>query len=185
MTDKKTLRKQCLEARNAIPEAEKAQADKAIQAKLLELKEYRESSLILTYVSVGSETATEGIIFDALAGGKRVAVPYVDGRSMSFRFIRSLSDLAEGSFGIPASKLNEEVPDFSSCLCVTPALCTDVSFHRLGYGGGYYDRFFEKQNDIFRAVLCPERFVFESIPSAPHDITAHCIITEITIRRCY
>ncbi len=185
MTDKKSLRRQCLDERNAVPEAEKVKTDRKIRENLLELKEYGESSLILTYVSAGSETATEEIILDALGRGKSVAVPYIEGREMSFRFIRSLSDLTEGSFGIPTSKLDEPVCDFSSCLCVTPALCADLSFHRLGYGGGYYDRFFEKQNDIFRAVLCPERFVFESIPSEAHDITAHCIITESTIRRCY
>jgi len=185
VTDKKTLRRQCLAERDDIPEETKAEIEKAIHAKLFELKEYRDASLILTYVSAGSETGTKAIITDALGRGKKVAVPYIENGEMSFRFINSLSDLAEGKYGIPTSKLDEEVSDFSSCLCVTPALCADVSLYRLGYGGGYYDRFFEKQKDIFRAVLCPEALVSESIPHEAHDIPAHCIITESKIRRCY
>ena len=184
MTDKSALRRHCLELRSRIPADAKEEKTREILRRLFSLKEYAEAELILSYVSAGEEISTRDIIENALSLGKKVAVPRVDSRDMEFRIISSLSELVPGKYGIPTSD-GERVKEFGKCLCVTPALCADKNFYRLGYGGGFYDRFISQNSGVFYAVLCFDSFIFEEIPHNSFDMAADCIITEKRIeRRC-
>ena len=116
---------------------------------------YKDCETLLTYVSVKNEPDTRGLIEYALISGKRVFVPktYGDGR-MTFYRIQSQAELTvAGSFGIPEPCGDSEafkdgdgdkspVGDRpAGSVCVIPALCYNSDLQRIGYGGGYYDRF--------------------------------------------
>lgn len=123
----------------------KALADHRIAVRLRSLLCYRRAKTVLVYVSMPIEVDTREIISKALSDGKRVAVPRcVPGtREMEFYLIESLDELSPGTFGVlePVPNPGRLLRDFSHSICVVPALACDRNGYRLGYGGGYYDRF--------------------------------------------
>lgn len=142
---KNVLRNRFKERRYLMTQARKALADHRIAVRLRSLLCYRRAKTILVYVSMPIEVDTREIISKALSDGKRVAVPRcVPGtREMEFYLINSLDELTPGTFGVlePTPDPERLLKNFSHSLCVVPALACDRSGYRLGYGGGYYDRF--------------------------------------------
>ncbi|GHU45649.1 hypothetical protein FACS1894120_0870 [Clostridia bacterium] len=105
---------------------------------------YADCETLLTYVSTEFEPDTRSLITHAVSDGKAVFVPrtYSAGLMNFFR-VRDLSELTAGRFGIPEPDETCEKfsPDECGAVCVVPALCYNTELHRIGYGGGYYDRF--------------------------------------------
>ena len=176
--EKKELRDRFVRERNDIPAAIRREYSDDIFECIRSLVRYKISRLILVFVSAGSEPETHRFIETALSDGKKVAVPYISEGEMSFRYIGSLSELVPGAFGIsepPAG--NETVKDFSSCLCVTPCLSVDENGVRLGYGGGFYDRFL-KDHNVHTIALAYEACITDSLPEEQHDLRVGKIVTE-------
>lgn len=142
---------------------------------------YKSSKTLFVYVSTKAEPPTLGIIAHALKSGKTVFVPKCFGKGiMKAARIESLDDLSEGAFGISEPKnckntLGAENID----LAIVPCLCACRDGRRLGHGGGYYDRFLEK-NDSLKMCLCFEKLLCEDIPTDEHDIIMDYIVTEIS-----
>ena len=185
MTDKASLRKICLASRAEIDPEERAAAQGKMCDFLLSMPEYKNAALLLSYIPTGDEIDATPVIADALKSGKTVAAPVTLGKSMEFRVFRSFDELEKGSFGIMEPKSGKAARNFENCFCITPALCADRGFYRLGYGGGYYDRFFEEQSGIFSAALCFEKLRFEDIPRESGDVPVDCVVTEKEIYRRY
>lgn len=179
MTDKSAARRLCRSIRDGISPGERLELDRRILAALLNSEIYLTASSILTYVSVGSEPVTLDLITAAIRDGKTVAVPNCDSGEMLFYRINSLDSISPGKFGIPTVETDGKTPldRFDGALCVVPALGLDRRGNRLGYGGGYYDRFLAA-NEVASLVLCRERCVFDSLPTDPHDIRIHLALTE-------
>ena len=161
---KNALRNRFKERRRLMTQARKALADHRIAVRLRSLLCYRRAKTVLVYVSTPIEVGTREIIAKVLSDGKRVAVPRcVPGtREMEFYFINSLDELMPGTFGVlePAPVPARRLLDFSHSVCVVPALACDRSGYRLGYGGGYYDRFLrdypgEKVLILYKCCLVP------------------------------
>lgn len=142
---KTQLREQYKTIREEIPPRQKIRWDNAILRHLAALSAYRECSTLLCYVSIGSEIDTIPILEDAWSKGKQVAVPYCvpDTRIIEFYVIESMNDLAPGTYGVREPNPNEAIKltGFANSLCILPGLAFDNKGYRLGYGGGYYDRF--------------------------------------------
>lgn len=155
-----------------------------IQSRLLCSFEYSQADMILTYVSVGCEADTLGIIHAAFANGKKVAVPKcLEGNTMEFYFIKSERDLVKGKFSLlepDISKCKKAVPTEKS-LCIVPGLSFDAKGYRLGKGGGYYDRFL-KDFKGKSAGLCYNSFLRLSLPKEPFDVPVDIIVTENFLR---
>lgn len=179
MTDKKSLRKLYKSVRNSFAPYETALIDRRIFTSFINSDLYKSAELLLIYVSSKGETDTLNIIDYALADGKKVAVPYCKENNMHFLLIESFSELSEGLFGIPEPDPVKCTPvmDFTDAVCVVPALCFDVYGNRLGYGGGYYDRFLSSVS-VITVGLCRERSLCHRLPSEAHDIAIDYIITE-------
>ena len=144
--DKSSLRSNYLAVRAAIPPESKELSDAAIFSQLCEFPIFDDASLVLSYVSFGPEVDTRILIDGLLVEGRRVAVPRVNraSRSMTFREIASLDELEPGTMGIlePAPDLPVvSVGEMVGSVCLVPGLVFDGAGHRVGYGGGYYDRF--------------------------------------------
>ena len=159
--------------------------DEAIRARVTGLWQYRSCKTLLTYVSTSIEVDTRALILTALEEGKRVAVPRcVPGtRDMEFYYIRGLEELEPGTFGVlePVPGRSVRMTDFSSGLCLVPALCYDWKGYRLGYGSGYYDRFLSGCGAFFVGVAY-EKQIVDQVPYSPHDRKMHAVVTE---RACY
>ena len=182
LKDYKTgLRARYKELRRAMPPEQKDAADRRIADRLSRLGCYRRCSTLLTYVSSPIEVGTREIIARALADGKRVAVPRcVPGtREMEFYLIESCDDLEPGAFGILEPRPSPErlLSEWKGCLCVVPALACDRKGYRLGYGGGYYDRFLRNFPGV-KALILYKKCLVEHIWHGRYDVAVDLIVTE-------
>ena len=157
----------------------KSALDTEIQTRLIISREYRESKTILVYMARPSEIATSMIIHAALANLKTVGMPVcIDDGRMIFRRIHSVRELVPGSYGIlePPETCAEIIPD-ARTLCVCPALCCDLDGYRLGYGGGYYDRWLA-EHPVKKAALCYSDSVIPAISHDDYDVRMDVIHTD-------
>ena len=180
---KQILRTLYKTVRNGIDASTRTDCNSRMFTMLINSEIYSKSELILIYVSFGSEADTRNIINHSLCIGKRVAVPFCSGNEMTFYEINDLNELIIGKFGIPTVNTGYNLPvdDFKNSLCVVPGVCFDLYGNRVGYGGGFYDRFLE-ENKIATVALSYERCIVEQIPYEPHDIRIDYVITENYIR---
>ena len=189
--DKITLRRAYASLRDSLTQAERTAAETAIYESLFSLPAWREATVICGYMSVRGELNTTPILRHAAAEGKTIALPVTitdarEGR-MIFRSLPEgdLGRLTPARFGIPEP--DEGCPelslaDFSDALILVPALAFDTEGYRLGYGGGYYDRFLEDLGEakipVTTAGLAFGICTSDALPHDPHDIPVHFIIDE-------
>ena len=184
-TDKPFMRRFFEEKRKILIEKNnrKHDMDLELQSRLLMSAEYRSAKTILIYAARENEIATSGIIHAAFANHKTVALPVCHkGGVMTFHRITSLSQLEPGRFGIPepVEGCEEVIPD-SDTMCVCPALCCDMRGYRLGWGGGFYDRYLAKYNCL-KAALCYSDALIPSFEVDEYDVKMDLICTEKYLR---
>lgn len=182
--DKKILRRKFLSERAAQDAEDKQSADRQIAAQVLEHESYRRAGCIFAYVSTPQEIDTRALLREALAAGKTVCVPLCGAAGeMTARQITSLDELRPGAHGIdePSDTMREILPEEID-LVLVPALACDKQGYRLGYGGGYYDRFLCRTGAV-RMALCAEKRLVESLPHTALDQRCHWIITERQVLR--
>ena len=154
---------------------------------LLELDEYKNADVVLAYTSFSSEVNTHFLINHAIANNKRIAVPKtLEERGMEFYYINSLDELEKGNYGImePTEKAEQVIIEKDKkYIILLPGIAFDDKRNRLGYGGGYYDRFLEKYADfeIYKVMLAYELEKVEELPEERYDIPSDKIITEVNI----
>ena len=118
---------------------------------------------------------TGEILRRALADGKALALPKVCGREMRFVAVRDLSTLAPGAMGIPEPP-DEPAAGDERALILMPGLAFDKSGHRVGYGGGYYDRYLARHPLHTLIALCYDFQLVDAIDRAEHDMPVHQVI---------
>ncbi len=170
----KKLRAEC-------PQELKANLDRQLTSNIIKLDEYIRCETLFTFVSMPIECDTYALINDAFSRQKRVAVPKCmdkNGR-MNFYYISDLSDLKKGFFSAmePDEQKCEQVTSLSDGLCIVPGLCFDFQGYRLGFGGGYYDRFLDKFGGI-SVGICYSRFVESKLPKGTFDKHTDILVTE-------
>ena len=141
---KAELRKQVLQEMKAIPREQKQSIDQALTEGLLQHPFYQEANTIATYLSFPHEFQTQELIEQALKDGKKVLIPktYPKGR-MGF-VVYDPQQLVKTSFGLLEPQGDLEVVDASQIdLIHVPGLAFTTEGYRIGYGGGYYDRYLE------------------------------------------
>ena len=174
---KADIRKRIKAARNAMDRADCAQRSELICRRLSALPEYVSAHNICAYISKGNEVDTKLIVDKAWTDGKHVYVPKVYGQNMEFIEITDYGELSLGNFGIlePDSDDFEEIKDG---IMIMPGVAFDRARNRIGFGGGYYDRFLEKHTGFVTVALAYELQIVDAIDSEPTDIRPHIIITE-------
>lgn len=177
--NKNELRQQFLNIRNSLTEEYKRQAGVEICNKVINLPEYKDCSTLLCYIPVNDEVNTLPLILNAFESGKTVAVPYCENGNMCFKIISLIYDIEPGFYSIPTAKDgNKTLDDFDCCICIVPALAADKEFNRLGYGGGYYDRFLKSHPAVTGICVCYDECVTEKLPADEHDTPVNEIITQ-------
>ena len=178
--EKNRLREYYRQCRRTLSPEEKLVSDAAITEQFLNSELYRRCSKLYLYISLPAEVDTWEILHAALHDGKIVAAPVCEeNHRMTFYRIRREEDLISGSYGIrepDGSCCAVEHPDDQS-LCVVPGFSFTPSGFRLGYGGGYYDRWLA----VFPGVavgLCRERWLAEDLPADLFDLPVQAVVTE-------
>ena len=180
--NKKALRKNILEQRDRLDLSQKENWDDLIKQNLMESRVFKDCKNIFIYIGFGSEIDTSKYIRQFLSLKKNVLVPRTDikAKSMEAVQIYNLEDLVEDKYGILEPK-NDKIATRKDNidLIILPGVAFDASGNRVGYGGGYYDRFLEGLNkNIPKVALCYNFQLVESIETEKHDIKADYIITE-------
>lgn len=186
--EKNRLRTAFRSSRDAMPAADRAKADAQIARRLSMLPAFAGADLILTYCSFGSEVDTTRIIQDALAHGKRIALPRVTGpHRMEWHLITDFDALVESEYGIleppqdGATLVRLEQKNTNGLVALVPGLAFDQHGYRLGYGGGFYDCFLP---ELFATGgtalgLCRDQaFVPSPLPHDVHDVRVNGVVTE-------
>jgi 5-formyltetrahydrofolate cyclo-ligase len=182
MFSKHALRQQMLKLRNQLPQTYIDQCSNSICEKLIKQEQYQQADTILFYIAFRNEVDVKTLIEDAWKQEKRVTVPLVNprDRSMKCMQIKDWQELKTGSYGIlePSDVPERVINPEEISLVVVPGVAFDERGYRLGYGGGYYDRFFARQGTLcFRiGVAYPEQMVKTVYPE-PHDQPLHQIVT--------
>ncbi len=154
-------------------------SDALIVSRLLALPEYRRAESVFCYASKEREIDTFPILEHALQGGKIVALPKIIGPGvMEARWIASLNQLTPGPFGVQEPRPEQPVLTPNRIeLAIIPGLCFDLQGGRLGYGGGYYDRYLV-QTKCFKVALCREMSFAFQLPVEAFDQRMDAIVTE-------
>ena len=173
---KSELRKQVLHEMKAIPRTQKVTSDLALTERLLQHPFYQEAEVIATYLSFPHEFQTQELIEQALKDGKKVLIPktYPKGR-MEF-VVYDPKQLAKTSFGLLEPQGDLEVVEPSQIdLIHVPGLAFTTEGYRIGYGGGYYDRYLEHFAGHTMSTIYPcqvQEFNLEN-----HDIPVQEVLT--------
>jgi len=180
--DKKEFRARVRAMTAQLDEAYIASSNEGITAAVLSLPEYRRAERVFAYSAMGRECATAGILEDAAAGGKTLALPVVLGDGQMV-FAEYRGELSAGAFGIgePAGETETLVPTEKDIM-VVPALCCDKEGYRMGRGGGYYDRYLAGCR-AFTVCLCREALLAEKVPREWNDLPVLAVITEKRVIR--
>ena len=186
---KDTIRKEILFKRDSLAPEQINSLSSAITDRLLNSPVYNASANIMAYLSFRSEVTTDLLITHSLNAGKRVFVPICipATRALVLSEIRSLDDLENGYYGIRQPKKDKLFIADRNLLdmVVVPGAVFDRKGNRIGYGAGYYDRFFQTApKDLCKVALAYSLQLLDSIPAEPHDVTMDYIITEKEIADC-
>ncbi len=195
ISDKYTLRTRLRARRLALPPDERAEVEAAIHARLFALPAWQEAPVICGYATTRGEINMEPIRRAAIAAGKRYALPVTltgaDEGLMAFRAIEHLSEpLPIGRYGIiepPDTCPVLEVGDLSGALLIIPGLGFDPNGFRIGYGGGYYDRYIIALESAglfpppITVGLCFGACRVPSVPREAHDRAVDIIIDERSV----
>lgn len=188
--DKKVLRKQILDKRSQLTPQEIKEKSKSIENRLFSLVEYKQSNFIFSFISFRDEVHTHEIIKTSLDNGKRIGVPItvVEPRKLLVSEIKDFDEELEmGYYDILAPKEEYQrivSPDLVD-LVLVPGVAFDERGYRVGYGGGYYDRFFSGlKRDVVKIGLCYELQILSQVPIDSYDIPVDYILTERRLIKC-
>lgn len=187
--DKSSLRSNYLRVRRSAPARLRMRADDAIRSTLRSFDVFEAAPTVLSYVSFGPEVDTRVLIGELLAEGRRVAVPRVDRGThlMAFCEIGSLEELAPGAMGIlePAPGAAAlTVPEMVRSACLVPGLVFDGAGHRVGYGGGYYDRFLAFYPGYKIGLARTAMLSSNPLPAGGNDVPVDYIVSEGLVWGC-
>lgn len=182
--DKNTLRTKVLGERAQLNKEEIHIKSSAIKEKLFQLEEFQAANFIFSFISFKDEVFTHEIIREALTMGKGIGVPVTIDKPRKM-LVSQLKDfdreLELGFYDIltPKKEFERIVAPDTVDLVLVPGLAFDKYGYRVGYGGGYYDRFFAQlDKDVPKVALCFGLQIYHQVPTDSYDIPVDYIVTE-------
>ena len=184
--EKNSLRISMKRQRSAVARNEKKDIDRRIADSVCSSQPFEHAQTVFIYCATEEEIDTYFLISQCFEAKKTVCVPRCEQTQgiMTARRIEKISDLFSGKYGIMEPSANAELISPSAIdLCIVPCLAADPAGYRLGYGGGYYDRFLSKVQCPI-AALCHDARVLPVVPKEEFDIPCDYIFTERRILIC-
>ena len=174
--DKQALRKAIREQKRAMTPEQIQTASAELACKFYATDLYQKAKTIYGYLPYNQEVRTVPILEQALKDGKQVAVPKVYGDEMKFLYLNDLTAVAKGYSGIPEPIADEPVADDETALVLMPGLAFDPQGHRIGYGGGFYDKFLSAEPNHPTLALCYAFQMLPSLETEDHDIPVDYVL---------
>ena len=174
--DKKLLRQLIRQKKREMSEEQIQAAGLRLGEKFYATEQYRQAKTIYGYLPYNQEVRTVAMLERALADGKKVAVPKVYGDEMKFIYMTDLSLTEKSEMGIPEPVADGPEGDDPTALVLMPGLAFTVSGDRMGYGGGYYDKFLAREPDHPTVALCYDFQIVDSLPVQDHDIPVDLVL---------
>ena len=183
MSPKHALRKIIRDKRDLLNDSEREEKAQAIKKRFFSLPEFKKARAILFYAAFGSEVPTHDMMEEALKMGKKIILPITDTetKQLVLREVHDLQSLKLNKYGIPEPSPENTIRYEAGLLdlIVVPGVVFDACGHRIGYGGGYYDRFLEKIDpSVPRISIAFEIQIVPEIPKEEHDLPVDKIVTE-------
>ena len=174
--DKKELRRAIREKKRAMTEEEICSRSARLAELFLASEAYRNAKTIYGYMPYNQEVRTVPMLEQALKDGKRVAVPKCYGDEMKFIYLDDLTKVEKGYANIPEPIADGPEGDDPTALVLMPGMAFDPQGHRIGYGGGFYDKFLSREPDHPTLALCYEFQMLPSLETEAHDIPVDYVI---------
>lgn len=184
---KEALRTNMKKLRDNIPEERRKEEDAKLLDIITQTALYQEATSILTYISFGSEVSTRELIKKAMKDGKLVYVPRVNGDTMEFYRFEEWNALVESKQGIlepeknPAKRfpydLHVSLDRAQDCVFIVPGLAFDKKCNRLGYGGGYYDKYLKTFVKRMTLGVAYSEQIVDSVPVTNRDEALDLVVT--------
>ena len=174
--DKKALRAEIREKKRAMTEEEILSRSARLGELFLASDAYKNAKTIYGYLPYNQEVRTIPMLTQAIADGKKVAVPKVIGDTMVFIYMDDLSRVEKGYAGIPEPIDNAPVADDKEALVLMPGLAFTEKGDRMGYGGGFYDRFLADEPNHPTLALCYAFQMVEKLPTEEYDIPVDAVL---------
>ena len=174
--NKQELRRIIREKKRAMTPAEIEAKSAALGRLFRDTDAYRRAKTIYGYLPYNQEVRTVAMLEQALADGKRVAVPKCYGDEMRFIFMEDLSLVEKGYAGIPEPIADGPVADDETALVLMPGLAFDREGHRIGYGGGFYDKFLAAEPSHPTLALCYDFQMLEHLETEEYDIPVDTVL---------
>ena len=174
--DKTELRREIRARKRAMTEAEIEERSARLAQLFFASRAYQNAKTIYGYLSYNQEVRTVPMLERALKDGKKVAVPKVYGDEMKFLYLDDLTAVAKGYAGIPEPIADEPVAQDETALVLMPGLAFDPQGHRIGYGGGFYDKFLAAEPHHPTLALCYEFQMLPKLDVEDHDIPVDTVL---------
>lgn len=174
--DKQSLRRQIREQKRAMTEQQIISSSEKLGQLFAQSELYRQAKTIYGYLPYNQEVRTVPILQQAIKDGKKVAVPKVYGDEMKFIYMDDLSKVEKGYAGIPEPIADAPVADDKTALVLMPGLAFDKDGHRIGYGGGFYDKFLASEPEHPTLALCYGFQMQEHLETEEFDIPVDCVL---------
>ena len=174
--DKKALRKQIRQQKQAMTPEQIEQASARLCDLFFETEQYKKAKTVYSYLPYNQEVRTVPILERAIADGKAVAVPKVYGDTMRFIYISSMAETAPGYSGIPEPIADGPIANDPTALVLMPGLAFDKEGPRIGYGGGFYDKFLAADPHHPTVALCYGFQVLDRLETDEFDIPVDLVL---------
>lgn len=185
MVTKKEIRTEVLKRRSTLSTEEVESKSNIIYKEIIGHPWFKDASMLLVYMDFKKEVMTRALIEKAWELGKTVGVPKVIGKTMEYYAITDFDDLEKGTMGIMEPKKECPLIDLSDgqvkseeVFVIMPGVAFDRERNRIGYGGGYYDRYFADKEHIKKMAVTFEIQLVDHIDTESFDLKPHCLLTE-------
>ncbi len=176
---KQLIRDKMLTRRSQCDLAQRHDSGRVVQERFLALDAFGSAQCLALYSPIRNEVETALVAKAALAAGKRVVYPRVEGDQLVFVQITDLTRLKPGSFNVPEPAGGVIADPADIDLCVVPGVAFDRKGHRLGYGRGFYDRFLSScRQQMLRVGFAYDFQVVDCLPTGEYDQSLSVIVTE-------
>ena len=174
--DKRELRAMIRTQKRAMTNEMITEKSRVLGALFAESEAYRNARSIYGYLPYNQEVRTVPMLERAIRDGKRVAVPKVFGDEMRFIWLDNLERVEKGYSGIPEPIDDGPVADDPNALVLMPGLAFDREGHRIGYGGGFYDKFLATEPEHPTVALCYDFQILEHLDTEAFDIPVDLVL---------
>ena len=174
--NKKELRAQIRARKRAMTESEIVEKSIRLGELFLASDAYKNAKTVYGYLPYNQEVRTVAMLEQAIRDGKRVAVPKCYGDEMRFIFLDDLTKVEKGYANIPEPIADEPIADDETALVLMPGMAFDPQGHRIGYGGGFYDKFLAKEPNHPTLALCYDFQMVEHLETEEFDIPVDTVL---------